>query len=99
MQIATTTCRVLHFTETEAASNTSQLLEWLPESQVFVDIATVTNSADNWEHTGFITLSEECSTVVNDYIAILYTPIFLILIGLIILITLKIFEFRNPWKA
>lgn len=41
---------------------------------------------------------EVCITEINDYISILYIPAFLTIFLLVILVMLKIFDFKNHWK-
>jgi len=42
--------------------------------------------------------SSTCTFIVDDYISILYIPIFLILFFVVLLNVLTIFDFKNHWK-
>jgi len=97
MQIATQQCRVTDIFDIRqgeqpyAYSINYETLEFDDQQGWFTPFDPL--------NTEMVIKEYECDILVDDYIAILYTPIFLILIAMIIMIALKIFEFRNPWKT
>jgi len=103
MQIATTECQGNHYAFIAAGSDNATEGTYFPEEDAFVDPVFL-GTDQIWttytpQQDQIVMLSWNCNTIVNDYIAILYLPVFLILIGIIVMITLKIFEFKNPWRT
>lgn len=114
MQIATTTCtnKIGVFNVDNYGSSVIREFEHDPSDYFVMNPTGYINLTDGGEFNfyyqdqgngysgggGAVVTGTECRTEVNDYIAILYIPTFLILISMIILITLQIFKYPNPWK-
>lgn len=97
MQIATTTCNT---SELGLAVQNSGLViyEKNDSNWVYKEDNTINDGESSSPVNQWFINQKECTTEINDYISILYIPIFLILFFMIILIMLKIFNFKNHWK-